>query len=351
MSKLKYIFFVLLLSSVIFSCKKNNVTEDSYCTVRKEVYENTIDISGNIEAAEEQNITASSDGIIEKIFFKEGDVIKKGEILCSMDDIEQQYNIANMEFQIAQKKLSASPKELNLLEMQLQVQKKALENKKSIARFDGVIAKLAVSEGDYLEAKNEIATIIDRSYLKAVVEIVETDASKLKLNQKVVLTFPAYPEKVEGYVSYFPAVAKISSRGSSVIEAEIRIENPPEEILSGYSFTGTIEITAPIENLLLEKDAVGFVDDKAFVTKVDKNGKSEMIDVQVVPYGKDYVKVLSGLDEGDVVLNTNANKKSGTKKIKFNKNAANKDDKKSSGAPGIMPGGGPGMPMGGGARR
>ena len=61
-----------------------------------------------------------------------------------MSDLEQQYNIANLNQQIAQKKLNASPKEVELLEMQLKVKQQELEDKKCIARFDGIIAKLSV---------------------------------------------------------------------------------------------------------------------------------------------------------------------------------------------------------------
>lgn len=317
MKKLVLIINCMILSLFeigFVSCSKNKVGEEDVFKVFTETFENTIEISGNIEAADEQRMVAASDGTIEKVYFKEGDVIKKGQTLCLMDDLQQQYNIANMEFQLAQKRLTASPKELKLLEMQLQIQKKALENKKSIARFDGVIAKLAVAEGDYLEATNEIATIIDRSYLKATVEIAETDASKLRLNQKVKFTFPAYKEPVEGYVSYFPAVGKITSRGSTVVEAEIRIENPPKEILTGYSFTGTIQITEPIINVLVDSKAVSFSDEGTTVTKLEKNGTESVVLVEVVPYGKDYVKVISGLSDGDIVVNKKANLKSGSKR-------------------------------------
>ncbi len=296
------------------SCKKNEVAVEENFTVFTETFENTIEISGNIAAADQQKMKSATSGTIEKIYFKEGDTVKKGDIICKMSDLEQQYNIANLKYQIAQKKLNASPREIELLEMQLKVKEQELEDKKCIARFDGIIAKLTIHEGDYLEAQNEIATIINRNYLKATVEIAETDISKLKLNQKVTFTFPAYPKKLEGYVSYFPAVGTVTSRGSTVLEAEIRIDNPPEEILTGFSFTGTIEITAPKTFTLVSKNALGFENKKSIVKRIRKDGSEETVEIEFEMYGDKYISILSGVEKGDVLKNLGGDLRSGQNK-------------------------------------
>lgn len=298
----KSIIGFIIISLLICSCKNKDSEKPFVVQVISETFENKIEISGNIEAAEEQKITASSDGVIEEVYFKEGDVIKKGEILCSMDNLEQQYNIANLQYQIAIKRLTAPPREVSLLQMQLKVKQKELEKKKSIARFDGVVAKLSVAAGDYREAGQELATIIDRSYLKAVVEVAETDASKLQLNQKVSLKFPSYPKVLEGYVSYFPAIGKITSRGSSVVEAEIRLDNPPAEILTGFSFTGHIEITAPVTLILADKFSVYEEDGKAFADKQLADGTIEKVEVKYSNYKNGKISILSGLEAGDLIV-------------------------------------------------
>lgn len=307
---------LLSLGALFFnSCKKQDSQEEEVTfTVTQETFENTIEISGNITAADQQKLKSSSSGTIEKVYFKEGDRVKKGDVICKMSDLEQQYNIANLKYQIAQKKLNASPREIELLEMQLKIKEQELEDKRCIARFDGIIAKLSVHEGDYLEAQNEIATIINRDYLKATVEIAETDVSKLKLNQKVTFTFPAYPKVLEGYVSYFPAVGTITSRGSTVVDAEVRIDNPPEEILTGFSFTGTIEITAPKTLLLVSKNVIGFEDNKSIVKRINKNGSEETIEVEFEPYGAKYVNILSGVKKDDVLMNLGGDLRSGMNK-------------------------------------
>lgn len=346
MKRIKSVTVLVCLAALcLVSCKKETEVSESTFTVFTETYENTIEISGNIAAADQQKMKASSSGTIEQIYFKEGDYVKKGDVICKMSDLEQQYNIANLKYQIAQKKLNASPREVELLEMQLKVKQQELEDKKCIARFDGIIAKLNIHEGDYLEAQDEIATIINRNYLKATVEIAETDVSKLALNQKVTFTFPAYPEKLEGYVAYYPAVGTVTSRGSTVVEAEIRIENPPEEILTGFSFTGTIEITAPKTLTLVSKDALGFENKQTIVKRVRKDGSEETVEIEFEMYGDKYINILDGVSEGDVLKNLAGERRSGMNKDAPTFKKTSSSDDEGSGGFGGMPGGG--MPGGG----
>lgn len=297
------VVLVVVLIIVFVSVKANSPgkSEESILTVFSETYENIIDISGNIEAADEQYIYAAADGTIEKINFEEGDNVKKGDIVLVMDDIEQQYNIANLEYQIEQKKISGSPKEIELLNLQKKVLEKNLQDRHQAARFDGIIAELSVSEGDYVEAKDKLVTIINRAYLKATVEVAEVDSTRLALNQKVNFTFPAYDKPVVGYVSYFPSVGTITTRGATVIKTEVRIDNPPPEILTGFSFSGTITVTEPVKLILLDKRGIISQGGENFALRLSDSGDFEKIKVEVEPYGKDYVKILSGLKEGDKV--------------------------------------------------
>lgn len=327
------------------SCKKETVTTEQTYTVFTEVYENTIEISGNIDAADQQVIKSATNGTIEKVYFSEGDYVKKGDVICKMSDLEQQYNLANLRYQIDQKKINASPREISLLEMQLKVRQQELDDKKCIANFDGIIAKLNVLEGDYLEAKNNIATIINKDYLKATVEIAETDVPKLALNQKVTFTFPAYPQKLTGYVSYVPAVGTITSRGSTVLEAEVRIDNPPKEILTGFSFTGTIQITEPKTLTLVSKNALGFENKKTVVKRVRNDGSEETVEVEFEMYGDKYINILSGVKKGDVLKNLSGTQRSGQNKDAPTRTKSSSDEQ-STRNNNMVPGGN----MGGGPR-
>jgi multidrug efflux pump subunit AcrA (membrane-fusion protein) len=298
-------------------------------TVREEFYQNTIEISGNIKAARQQNIQAAGDGIVEAVYVKEGDRVKTGQLLFQLNDSQEQFNLANHEFQMNQERINGASAKLALMEEQRKVLVKNITNRRLEARFNGVIGQLNLSRGDYAKAQDIFGYLIDRSYLRATVEVVETDAARLKAGQLVRLNFPAYPDlKVEGVVLSYPAVGRITSRGATVLDTEIRIDNAPEEILPGYSFTGEILGGDEERILIVEGAAVIYESGRTYVERFTGSGpagqeapsggrrqpspapgqagpgeavpgQTERVPVEVIPYGGNMVRVLSGLEPGD----------------------------------------------------
>jgi multidrug efflux pump subunit AcrA (membrane-fusion protein) len=296
---------VIVLRNVLHTDR----SEETLYSVRWETYENIIEISGNIAAANEQKFQAAGEGTVQRVYVKEGDVVKKDAVLITLDTTQQEYNLAKHDYDEEQKRITGSPRrELELMKTEREVLVKRVEERRVTARFDGIVAKLDVDPGDYVIEKDEMGVLLDRSYLKAVVEVVETDAGKLRVGQTVQFSFPAYtPEMpasrgpITGTVVSFSAVGRITDRGATVVDTEIRIYDPPNEILTGYSFTGKIEITAPLSVVLVERQAIGYESGKAFAERILPNGSTEKVQVQVEPYGTQFVQIVSGLSEGDML--------------------------------------------------
>ena len=282
-------------------------------TVIKETYENVIDVSGNIEAAQTQTLQCAADGTVTDVFVKEGDQVQKGQILIQFKNSEEKYNLAKQNYDIEQKRITGAMKEVALMEIQREMINEELKDRQVIAMFDGIIADLDAAPGDVFENTDELGTLINRDYLKAEIEVVETDVSKLKKGQDVELTFPAYSGgSVEGTLVSWPAVGTISDSGATVVDAEVRIYDPPEEILPEYSFTGKIEVSEPTSVLLVERYAVNSNKNGAYVEVLDENGSYAKREVNVVPYDTTYVKIVGGdLEEGNV-LKAQKENKSGT---------------------------------------
>lgn len=312
------VLVTLLVTKKVIASK--SATNTTY-TVRQETYEDTIDIAGTVSAANEQTLQAQSDGTVTAVYVKEGDSVKKGDIILQLDDTTEQYNLANEEYLIAQKKVTGSVREIELMQKQRASLAQKVQDRKVIATFDGVIAELDAAVGDYFEAKDEIGTLVDLSYLKATVEVAETDVSRLKVGQKVNFTFPAYSAgTVEGYLVSYPAIGEVTSRGVTVVNAEVRIDDYPESILPNYSFSGTIEISEPQTLLVVERNAIGYENGKAYVEVVDKKGDTTKTDVTLKPYGTGYVNILSGLSGGESLKALSTSSISG--RLKSNRDAS-----------------------------
>lgn len=316
-------------------------TEKVYYTANLETYENIIEISGTVAAAQEQTLQARSAGTVTAVYVKAGDKVKKGDVIIQLDDSEQLYNLEKQEYNMATKRLTASERERKLLETERNSLLQKVEDRKVIATFDGIIADLDVAVGDSLEAKDTVGTLVNIDYLTAEVEVTETDVSKLEVGQKVTFTFPALSKKtVEGYVVGWPAIGEVTSRGATVVMVKLRIDDYPEAILPNFSFTGKIEISPTEEYVVVSRYAIGYENKEPYVVLAKGEQKKS---VKIQPYGMEYVKVLEGLNGGEVLLQQTTPKMSGMNRNR-NRNQSSTSNKNGGGAP--FPGGGfPGGPM------
>lgn len=329
------IFLIVFFSRKIFSSVRK--TENFY-TVTKEIFENVIEISGTVEAAQEQILQALSNGTVIQVYVEEGDYVKKGDVIIQLDDTTEQYNLAKQDYNIAAAKITGSEREIKLMESERLSLLQKVSDRKVVATFDGLIAQLDISVGDSLEAKDSVGTLVNVDYLLAEVEIPETDVGKLKIGQKVEFTFSAYKDKIiYGTVTGWPQIGEITSRGATVVKAKIKIEDYPPEILPNYSFTGKIQISEPEEFLLVSRNAVGFEERKTYV--VSKNS-SEKRFVKIQPYGSGFVKILEGdVKEGEILKELTPQKTSGAMKQKSNQPGLQGQRKNQNGMPPGMNGG------------
>lgn len=292
---------------------KKATTSETFYTVREEIYENVIEISGTVSAAQSQTLQALSSGTVTCVNVKAGDRVKKGDILIQLDDTTEKYNLAKHDYDMDTTRISGSRRQMELMETQRNALLRKVEDRKVTATFDGIIAQLDVAVGDSLEAKDSVGVIVNKDYLTAEVEVAENDVSKLKLNQKVLFTFAAMKnETVTGYVVSWPAVGEITSRGATVVKAKVRIDEYPEQILPNYSFTGKIELSPNETNLVVERWAIGYDDNKQAYVVLAKTG--ERVDVKVKNYGNQYVKIISGLKGNEVLKQLTEPKQSGWKR-------------------------------------
>lgn len=315
------VVILICVRKIVSSKNASNLTY----MVKTETLQNVISVSGVVSAAQEQTLQALSDGTVTNVYVKQGDEVKKGKVLIQLDDTTQQYNLAKHDYDMETVRINGSRRELALKQTERKSLVQKIAERKVIATFDGIIADIDVAVGDSLEAKDSVGTIVDISYLTADVEVAETDVSKLKIGQQVELKFPSYDGIVKGKVIGWPAIGEVTSRGATVVKVKIQIDEYPASILPNFSFSGKIKISPDEDILLVERYAVGRENKKAFVVKAT----GEKIDVEVVPYSSEYVKIVSGdVREGDVLLQQTTPKVSGTRRNMGSKN----------GMPGVMPG-------------
>ena len=221
------------LGLALMSCQKKEVSKTQQLPRSVKVMEvqNTgvakvVEFPGQINAVQKSWKAFEVPGRVVERLVKEGENIKKGDVLARLDprDYQYAYDSAKAQHEAAQQvakriaelieKSAVSRQELDLAQRdlrkataQLQQAKKALDDTELIADFDGRVAQLLIDDFTNVVAKENVMLIQDNSLLEIVVNLPEsavalpikgeTTADKVKqTNPEVILSvFPdqAYP--------------------------------------------------------------------------------------------------------------------------------------------------------------
>lgn len=297
-------FFVIRRAEKAREAELMNQNRTVETKVIENVYTQTIDISGYVEAYDTLQAKFRSTGAVTGVYVQEGDKVKKGDLLASIDDTSQRLQLQNIENQIEEAKLTGSLRQLELLEMQKTNAENNLDYTNIYANFDGIVADVNVVENDYFEAGSSVLTIIDRSKLKATVEIDEIDMQYVYVGQEALLTFDSLPGVVvPAVVSYIPMIGRYTNQGIGVVDVELTIENPPENLIPGFTFEGTITVQGEVSMLIIPSAAIKTGRGGVTTVKV-KNDRGETEDrtVSVKYLGEGLAQVLSGLEKDETVV-------------------------------------------------
>ncbi len=279
-------------------------------TVTPEViYKNeTIDVSGHIEPYQYENLSFKTAGEITYLPPREGIRVKKGTFIASIDDTEALYKLSQINYEIEQAKISGEMRKLELLKLQRKIYEKNLRDTKLYAGINGTIATIDKDLHELARVGETVVRIINTRKMKSTVEVDEIDAPKLKIGEKVLFHFDAFPDlKVEGRVSKIPVEGFITNEGIAVIKTELTIDSPPQEIVPYYSFNAEIIVKEREKIILLNKDAIMERNGKTLVLLKQnitnsENRKPPFKQVVIKEYDDTRVRIISGLKENEEVV-------------------------------------------------
>lgn len=194
---------------------KAQVSEQRTTKVAKGNINVTVTGSGPINSSNELQVTSSVNGKITKIYFKEGDTVKEGDILFELDDSDAKLNVDKIKNSIAQTQLSVNSnlKSLNSLDLR--------------APFNGQITNIAsLKVGDDVMKGATVFTITDLSELKLQVSFSGAIINEVNVGEKVTVNIQDLMQSVEGVVTYVSTVPTSTSTGGNIYDVEIRLNNP-----------------------------------------------------------------------------------------------------------------------------
>ncbi len=297
---------LLIVISIVISSRKEKLIEVQTEKVSRHNIIQVVTATGKIQSETEVNISAEVSGEIIELPFKEGDEVKKGDLLVKIKpdayypQLKQQYagikvyesNLKTQEVNLkkhqlelnrikelynkglasesdlenAQTNVDATLAQMNTIRAQINQQRASLSSveydisKTTIySPMSGTITRLNNEKGEKVlgtsfNLGSQILTVSDLSKMEAQVEVSETDITLISLGDTARIQIDAFPDRVfNGYVTEIANTAKSKSTGTQeeVVNfiVKISIQNDGFDLRPGMSCTVDIEVESK-ENVI-----------------------------------------------------------------------------------------------------
>jgi RND family efflux transporter MFP subunit len=335
MKKVTYIIVgivaIALIAFILTNNKKKNEAETAIVSAKSASVAVRVDTvamenisagfiaNGNFEPSQKLQFSAENSGRVKRVLVEEGSNVKIGQVLAVIegDKLSVDMQSANVAYQTA---LADSERYQNafatggVTRQQLDQSKLALANAK--ARLDqarinygdatirssinGVVNKKLIEPGSVVNSGTPLFELVNVSKLKLRVTVSEQQVSELKVGSVVPVKASVFPDKeFSGKVSFIAPLADASLN----FPVDIEITNPGNEIKAGMYGTASFGANDSQKKSLL------VIPRTAFVGSVNSNQvfvvQNEVANLKKIVAGRvfgDKVEVLSGLQEGEIVV-------------------------------------------------
>ena len=281
-----------------------------------------IELQGKVSTENVSYVTPRGmGGQVKQLFVKQGDVVKKGQLLMKLEDGIVQQNIKQVESQLAFAKNIFSRQEnlwkdgigteiqflsaknnVESLEKQLGLVKEQLSTTLVTAEVSGVIESVGIKVGETFIG-NPMATIVivNPGNLKAIVDVPENYISKVKKGMTVVINIPDLNESFNSKVSVVSETINVTSRSfvaESKLPSKSNIKPNQVAILKLLDHQAKNTIVVPVETV--QTDEKG----KYVFVMVEENGKmiARKRSISIGEFYDELIEVTAGLTANEKLV-------------------------------------------------
>ncbi|MBK6993866.1 MAG: efflux RND transporter periplasmic adaptor subunit [Lewinellaceae bacterium] len=281
-----------------------------------------IDLQGKVDADESVMATAKMPGSLKRVLVKNGDNVRKGQLIAEVDDAVMLKSLAELEGQLAtatdifnrQKGLWDQKIGTEVSYIQAKNAKESVERSistikeqwgmtKIYAPQSGTVDMVMLKQGQAIAPGVPLCNILNLSNLKVKGEVTEAYAAKVRKGDQVQVFFPDLNKEITTRVTY---VSKSINPTTRTFTVECALPG------GGYSanqiavmkivdYQSAKAVTIPV-------NLIQTAEDGDFVLVAEKTGEKQATAKKVVvKQGQNYngqVEILSGLKKGDWVIST-----------------------------------------------
>ncbi|CAD5110300.1 efflux RND transporter periplasmic adaptor subunit [Zestomonas carbonaria] len=273
---------------------------------------------GSLRSDESVMIRPEIEGRIAAVHFREGEAVKAGELLVSLDDAitraelaqaranldlaEKNYQRAQMLFQRGASNAQArdeAQSQQQAMRASLALAQARLDKTQIRAPYDGVLGLRQVSIGDYLSAGQDIVNLEVLDPLKVDFRVPQKAVSQVRIGQPIELSLDAYPgERFRGeIVALNPRLDEVGR--SQAIRAQIA--NADFRLKPGQFVKVSVILAERPAALLIPEEAVMPMGQLQFVNLV-VDGKVERRQIRIGQRQRGKAEVREGLQGNEWVI-------------------------------------------------
>lgn len=342
---------ILLILATIIGCsgekKQNTTTQKENIKIVKSIKleEKTIanikKYNGELKPQQEMKIVTTTGGDIEEIYFKNGDRVKKGEVIAKISNADVEASFFEAQGQLLKAKSTYSTEKISFEKYKKLYEKEiisendylAIKNRyetaqgdlkiaegkflkakddydrlRVISKIDGVITDLFVKKYERVESGKEIVTIVDSSKMEVDIAVSGNDIKYSKLGNKTKIYIGELGISRDGVISEINLSSDSNSKKYSL---RLLVDNGDNKILKGMYAKVNLEqgevsgIFVPTKAVMI-KDLYSYIaivrDEKATIYRVTP--KETIGDMQLIEF-EDYKAGDRVVVEGQYLLNNN----------------------------------------------
>jgi len=168
------------------------------------------------------------------------------------------------------------------------------------APITGTVTSVNVESGAQVSPQVSLAYVRDLTDIDVKAHVIEKYIGRLAVGERVHIVFEAYPDKT--YTGHLESLDPTVNSSTRTLGVTIKLDDT-ENVLTGM-FGKVSIITETHENTLLAPATSVFgVDDSFYVYTLDENSIMRKTPVTIGLSNYDQVEILSGVSEGDTIVN------------------------------------------------
>ncbi|WP_313341942.1 HlyD family efflux transporter periplasmic adaptor subunit [Sedimentibacter sp.] len=221
--------------------------------------------------------------------------------------LENQLQEANNNYDLLLRGVSSNVKkqyesQIEEIMVQIKILEKNIEQSSIKAEFDGIITELNVHQGGMTQTGVIVVEIQDEQNLGVYVEVLTEDAIKTSIDMPFIIDLDGDVKELKVNRVYPKATSSVSELG--VEQKRVRIEADLEHE-SKMKIGAEVDVVIVLEEkdnvLVVDRDAVYEKSYKEYVMVISGDKQTET-EVTTGLKNDDFVEIISGLKENDVVL-------------------------------------------------